>query len=56
MGPSRKGDAILWCLNEFGECLGFGRIVENLSGWAEDNELRLRMCWMLGIFCVENER
>ena len=31
MGSKRKGDATL-VLNEFGECLGFGMIMDDLSG------------------------
>jgi ribosome biogenesis protein Nip4 len=31
MGSKRKGDVTL-VLNEFGECLGFGRIVDDLGG------------------------
>ncbi|MGA2386368.1 MAG: hypothetical protein ABSG33_07535 [Candidatus Bathyarchaeia archaeon] len=34
MGSKRKGDAVL-VLNEFGECLGFGRITGDLGGSAE---------------------
>ena len=30
MGSKRKGDATL-VLNEFGECLGFGQIVEDIG-------------------------
>ncbi len=31
MGSKRKGDATL-VLNEFGECLGFGKILEDITG------------------------
>ena len=31
MGSKRKGDATL-ILNEFGECLGFGKILEDITG------------------------
>jgi ribosome biogenesis protein Nip4 len=31
MGSKRKGDATL-VLNEFGECLGFGKILDDLTG------------------------
>jgi ribosome biogenesis protein Nip4 len=31
MGSKRKGDVTL-VLNEFGECLGFGKIMDSLSG------------------------
>ena len=34
MGSKRKGDATL-VLNEFGECLGFGRVAGDLGGSAE---------------------
>ena len=32
MGSKRKGDATL-VLNEFGECLGFGKILEDITGF-----------------------
>ena len=32
MGAKRKGDATL-VLNEFGECLGFGKILEDITGF-----------------------
>jgi ribosome biogenesis protein Nip4 len=31
MGSKRKSDATL-VLNEFGECLGFGKILEDITG------------------------
>jgi ribosome biogenesis protein Nip4 len=37
-------------LNEFGECLGFGRIVENLSGGEGDNQIVLRNVSDVGDF------
>ncbi len=53
MGSKRKGDATL-VLNEFGECLGFGRIDGDLGG--QPRRLRLRTCWMLGISCGGKRR
>ena len=35
MGSKRKGSSTL-VLNEFGECLGFGRIIEDLAGGSDD--------------------
>jgi ribosome biogenesis protein Nip4 len=37
-------------LNEFGECLGFGRIVENLSALADNNQISVRHVSDLGDF------
>ncbi|MCL5949744.1 MAG: hypothetical protein M1490_04635 [Candidatus Bathyarchaeota archaeon] len=40
-GPGRK-DTNTLVVNEFGECLGFGRIVENLRESTVDNEIVVR--------------
>jgi ribosome biogenesis protein Nip4 len=48
-GPGKKNSNTL-VLNEFGECLGFGRIVENLSGSASDNQIAVRNVSDVGDF------
>jgi len=48
-GPGRK-DTNTLVFNEFGECLGFGRIVENLRGSAVDNGLVVRNVLDVGDF------
>ena len=48
-GPGKK-DTNTLVLNEFGECLGFGRIVEKLSGAACDNEIAVRNVSDIGDF------
>ena len=48
-GPGKK-DTNTLVFNEFGECLGFGRIVEKLSGAACDNEIAVRNVLDIGDF------
>jgi ribosome biogenesis protein Nip4 len=48
-GSRRKGDHAL-VLNEFGECLGFGRIVGSLVGAAKKNEVAVKNISDLGDF------
>jgi ribosome biogenesis protein Nip4 len=48
-GPGRK-DTNTLVFNEFGECLGFGRIAEKLSGSAESNEIAVRNVLDIGDF------
>ncbi len=48
-GPGRKNTNTL-VLNEFGECLGFGRIIENLNGEAGDNQIAVRNVSDVGDF------
>jgi len=48
-GPGRK-DTNALVFNEFGECLGFGRIVEKLRDPAVDNEIAVRNVLDIGDF------
>ena len=48
-GPGRM-DTNTLVINEFGECLGFGRIVENLSGGEGNNQIAVRNVSDLGDF------
>jgi ribosome biogenesis protein Nip4 len=48
-GPGKK-DTNTLVFNEFGECLGFGRIVEKLSGAVGDNEVAVRNVLDIGDF------
>ena len=48
-GPGKK-DTNTLVFNEFGECLGFGRIVEKLSGAAGDNGVAVRNVLDIGDF------
>jgi ribosome biogenesis protein Nip4 len=48
-GPGKK-DTNTLVFNEFGECLGFGRIVEKLSGTVGDNEVAVRNVLDIGDF------
>ena len=48
-GPGKKETNTL-VLNEFGECLGFGRIVVKLSGSLGDNEVAVRNVSDIGDF------
>ena len=48
-GASKKNTNTL-VLNEFGECLGFGRIVENLSSEEGNNQLSVRNVSDVGDF------
>ena len=48
-GSGRKNTNVL-VLNEFGECLGFGRIVGKLNGVAETNEIAVRNVSDIGDF------
>ena len=48
-GPGKKNTNTL-VLNEFGECLGFGRIVENLSGEEGNNQIAVRNVSDVGDF------
>jgi len=48
-GPGRKNTNTL-VINEFGECLGFGRIVENLSDVAGDNQIVVKNVSDVGDF------
>lgn len=48
-GSGRKNTNAL-VLNEFGECLGFGRIVGKLSGIAENKEIAVRNVSDIGDF------
>ena len=48
-GSRRKGDHTL-VLNEFGECLGFGRIVCNLDGAAKKTEVAVKNISDVGDF------
>jgi ribosome biogenesis protein Nip4 len=49
IGSGRKHSNVL-VLNEFGECLGFGRIVGNLSGAGKSDELAVRNVSDVGDF------
>jgi ribosome biogenesis protein Nip4 len=48
-GSRRKGDYTL-ILNEFGECLGFGKILFNLDGKAEKTEVAIKNISDIGDF------
>ena len=48
-GPGRK-DTNTLVMNEFGECLGFGRIVENLRGTIGSNDIAVRNVLDIGDF------
>ena len=48
-GPGKKNTNTL-VLNEFGECLGFGRIVENLSDDEGNNQIAVRNVSDVGDF------
>ena len=48
-GPGKK-DTNTLVFNEFGECLGFGRIVGKLNGVAETNEIAVRNVSDIGDF------
>jgi ribosome biogenesis protein Nip4 len=48
-GPGRKNTNTL-VLNEFGECLGFGRIVENLSDEGGSSQIAVRNISDVGDF------
>ncbi|MGE5574921.1 MAG: hypothetical protein ACM3UL_02185 [Ignavibacteria bacterium] len=48
-GPGKKNTNTL-VVNEFGECLGFGRIVGNLSGKGEDGQIVVRNVLDVGDF------
>jgi ribosome biogenesis protein Nip4 len=48
-GSRRKGDHVL-VLNEFGDCLGFGRIVTSLVGAAKKGEVAVKNVSDLGDF------
>ncbi len=48
-GSGKKNTNTL-VINEFGECLGFGRIVENLSGGEEANQIAVRNVSDVGDF------
>lgn len=48
-GSGKKNTNTL-VLNELGECLGFGRIVENLSGSTRNNQIAVRNVSDLGDF------
>jgi len=48
-GPGKR-DTNTLVVNEFGECLGFGRIVENLRESAVDNEIVVRNVLDIGDF------
>jgi ribosome biogenesis protein Nip4 len=48
-GPGRK-DTNTLVFNEFGECLGFGRIIENLRGGSVKNVVVVRNVLDLGDF------
>jgi ribosome biogenesis protein Nip4 len=48
-GPGKK-DTNTLVFNEFGECLGFGRIIEKLSGAAADNGVVVRNVLDIGDF------
>jgi ribosome biogenesis protein Nip4 len=49
IGSARKHSNVL-VLNEFGECLGFGRIVGNLSGEGKSEEIAVRNVVDVGDF------
>lgn len=49
LGSGKKNTNTL-VLNEFGECLGFGRIVENLSGGADNSQIAVRNVSDVGDF------
>jgi ribosome biogenesis protein Nip4 len=49
IGSARKHSNVL-VLNEFGECLGFGRIVGNLSGEGRSDEIAVRNVVDVGDF------
>jgi ribosome biogenesis protein Nip4 len=48
-GSRRKGDPVL-VLNDFGECLGFGRIVGSLAGAARKGEVAVKNISDVGDF------
>jgi ribosome biogenesis protein Nip4 len=48
-GPGKK-DTNTLVINEFGECLGFGRIVEKLRDVAADNKIVVRTVLDIGDF------
>ena len=48
-GSRKKGDPVL-VLNEFGECLGFGRLVRNLVGAVKKNEIAVKNVSDVGDF------
>ena len=48
-GSRRKGDPVL-VLNDFGECLGFGRIVGSLAGAARKGEIAVKNVSDVGDF------
>jgi ribosome biogenesis protein Nip4 len=48
-GSNKKNTHIL-ILNEFGECLGFGRIVGKMSGIASENEISVKNVSDIGDF------
>jgi ribosome biogenesis protein Nip4 len=48
-GPGRKNTNTL-VVNEFGECLGFGRIVENLRGEGTNDQIMVRNVSDVGDF------
>ncbi len=49
LGSAKRNTNVL-VLNEFGECLGFGRIVGNLSGGAGKDEIAVRNVSDIGDF------
>jgi ribosome biogenesis protein Nip4 len=53
MGSKRKGDATL-VLNEFGECLGFGKILEDLG--ASDGKIAVKNVLDVGDFLRRETR
>lgn len=48
-GSAKKGDNVL-VLNEFGDCLGFGRAVEDLQSKAEAKEIAVKNVSDIGDF------
>ena len=48
-GPGKRNTNSL-VLNEFGECLGFGRIIGKLSGEAGNNEVVIKNVSDIGDF------
>ncbi len=48
-GSRRKGDYVL-VVNEYGECLGFGKIVSNLNAEAKKNEVAVKNISDVGDF------
>ena len=49
MGPGKR-DTNTLVINEFGECLGFGRIVENMRCGIESNDIAVRNVLDIGDF------